>query len=80
MKDGEREFGNIVSFASDIMQTLGVQLKVPRLASKQTQRYNVRTSDPNDYWEKQYTSTFHFSIMSLMIYCKGFLKITIFFS
>lgn len=51
-QDADREFDNIVNDTSNIMKILIVELKIPRLASKQTQRCNVPASDPKDYWKK----------------------------
>lgn len=50
--NADSEFDCIMKEVSNIMDTLGVELRVPRLAGKQTNRSNIPASDPKDYWKK----------------------------
>ncbi|KAJ8929874.1 hypothetical protein NQ314_017479 [Rhamnusium bicolor] len=48
----ENQFASIIQSASNTLEALAVELKVPRLASRQTQRVNIPASNAVDYWRK----------------------------
>lgn len=50
--NSENEFASIIQSAFSTLEALAVEIKVPRLASRQTQRVNTPASNALDYWKK----------------------------